>query len=278
MAHLSPSSDSQVVVTGASSGIGRQIAVELASRGFNLTLVARRLDRLEALADELGDRQKITVACIGCDLADASARADLIKSVLGADKRIVGLVNNAGFGSIGRFSEAPYERQLGQIQVNIEALVALTHGLVGPMLRQHEGAILNVASMAGFVPIPIMSVYAATKAFVISFSDALSAELHGSGVTVTCLCPNTTRETEFGQVAAQGTRPNSRIRLPRPVSQTATTVAQAGVSGMLAGHRTVIPGTMNKLTALLSRHSPRAAVLALMRRIPPETFASATRT
>src|SRR5436190_681314 len=191
MALPDPSTEHTVVVTGASAGIGTELARELASRGHGLTLVARRRDRLEELAEEL----EVPVAVEPCDLADPEERTRLI-GALGRGRPIAGVCNNAGYGTVGRFADLPLDREVGEVRLNVEALVELTGAFLPQMTDRGAGAILNVASTASYQPLPNMAVYAATKAFVRSFSEATHTELGGTGVSVTTLCPGFT-ETEF---------------------------------------------------------------------------------
>jgi short-subunit dehydrogenase len=258
-----PTPSSTVLVTGASSGIGAEIARELAARGHGLTVVARREDRLDALADELRRQHGVQIEVHAADLADAARRAELVGVLLNGPLDVVGVVNNAGFGSFGRFAEQELARESEMVRLNVDAVHELTGAFLAPMLDRAAGAILNVASTAGFQPVPNMATYAATKAFVNAFSEALHAELHGSGVSVTSLCPGPS-PTEFGEVAGAE---STLFSLPGFVYVGAPDVAQAGVDGMLEGRRSVIPGLQNRASALAGRLVPRGLLLAVARRV-----------
>ena len=193
MALPPPTNGSTILVTGASAGIGAELARGLAARGYGVTLVARREERLRALADELGSGAEVAP----CDLADAAARGAL---VAGLERQVTGVCNNAGFGSVGRFAELDAERELRLVRVNVEAVVELTRAFLPGMLEAGAGAVLNVASIAAYQPLPGFAAYAASKAFVQSFSEAVHEELAGTGVSVTCLSPGFTH-TEFEAAA-----------------------------------------------------------------------------
>ncbi len=257
MALPAPTPESTVVVTGASSGIGAELARELARRGYGVTLVARRTDRLEALAKEL----PTTTAVISCDLTDRAAREELVRRL--DDPNVVGLCNNAGHGLHGPFHEADLDRELGMVTLNVEALHHLTGALLPRLVRQGAGAILNVASTAAFQPLPGFATYAATKAFVQSFSEAVHAELGGTGVSVTCLCPGFTH-TEFGENA--GTR-EAEEALPGFLWMEAPEVARTGVDAMVAGRRSAIPGLLNRASMIGGRMTPRTVLLPLVRQV-----------
>ena len=253
MALPPPTNGSTVLVTGASAGIGAELARGLASRGYGVTLVARREERLRALADELGSGAEVAP----CDLADAAAREAL---VAGLERRVVGVCNNAGFGSVGRFAELDAERELRLVRVNVEAVVQLTHAFLPAMLEAGAGAVLNVASIAAYQPLPGFAAYAASKAFVQSFSEAVHEELAGTGVSVTCLSPGFTH-TEFGAAAG------SDGSLPGFVYGDASDVAEAGIEAMLAGRRSAIPGLANRASMLGGRVAPRSLLLPLVRQV-----------
>lgn len=263
MAFPLPRQDQTCVVTGASSGIGAAIAREFAARGYNVTLVARRGDRLATLAGELEEAHGVRAAARPCDITDAAARDALFAAIAGAGDEIAVLVNNAGRGSAGAFHEQTPDGELGQIELNVSALVALTAAVLPRMVRLGDGAILNVASTAAFQPIPRQAVYAATKAFVSSFSEAINAELHGTGVTCTTLYPGPVH-TEFfaGMEDAIG-------RAPEFVWMTAEDTAKAGVDALVRGKRGCTPGALNKVSSIGGRHSPRTVLLPLMRRFYP---------
>src|SRR3954452_3020091 len=233
MALPEPSTEHTVVVTGASSGIGAELVRELARRGHGLTLVARRRKRLEQLAKDL----EVPVTVEPCDLAAPDERKRLI-GALGRGRPIAGVCNNAGYGSVGRFADLPLERELMQIRLNVESLVELTGAVLPQMTERGWGSILNVASPASYQPLPNMAVYAATKAFVRSFGEATHAELSGTGVSVTTLCPGFT-ETEFADAAGA---PSFESQFPGFIVLDARHVARDAVNGMESGSRSVVPG------------------------------------
>ena len=262
MALPPPSGGSTALVTGASSGIGAAIAESLARRGYGLTLVARREDRLTELATQLHDAHGVRAGVIACNLAEPAERDRLAAEVgeLGLDVEV--LVNNAGFGSSGDFVDADRERQVEMVQVNCETVVDLTGRYAPPMKRQGRGAIINVASMAAFQPLPKQTTYAASKAFVLSFSEALHHELKGAGVTVSAVCPGPVR-TEFMDAAGIAGADNT----PDFIWTTSEHVAEDAVKAAEAGKRAVVPGRMMNAGAVLGRYSPRKIVLPLSHRI-----------
>jgi len=256
MALPPPTNRSTVVVTGASAGIGAELARGLASRGYGVTLVARREDRLRALAAELGPHAEVAV----CDLADAAAREALIAGL--EPQRVVGVCNNAGFGSVGRFADLDADRELQLVRVNVEAVLHLTRAFLPGMLDAGAGAVLNVASIAAFQPLPGFATYAASKAFVQSFSEAVHEELAGTGVSVTSLTPGFT-ETEFGEAAGAGEHGG----LPGFLFGGAESVAEAGIEAMLTGRRSAIPGLANRASMLGGRAAPRSLLLPIVRQL-----------
>jgi len=250
------------LITGASSGIGRELAKLFARDHYDLVLVARNSSRLAQAADELQRQFGITAKSFPLDLTADSAPQFLFDQLAREGVTIDVLVNNAGYGRLGAFAEVSAEDSLGQIQLNITALTQLTKLFLGPMLERKSGKILNVASTAGFQPGPLMAVYYATKAYVISFSEALANELHATGVSVTCLCPGVT-DTEFQKRA--GTEQTKLFRQMRPMD--AKTVARDGYRGLMKGKPLVISGFRNWLLAESLRVSPRRAVTAISRRL-----------
>jgi short-subunit dehydrogenase len=252
-----------VLVTGATSGIGAELARELGRRGHGLTLVARRRERLEAQAASLRDRFGVEVAVHDADLADDAQRAALLDAVRADGRAVVGLCNDAGVGSLGAFAELDLEHEAHIVRLNVLALHHLTGVLVREMLARRRGAILNLSSVLAFAPSPRTATYAATKAFVLSFSEALHAELLGSGVSCTALCPGPTRTAIFaasGEPRATGLGPDLLWQRPEEV-------ARAGVEGMVAGRRTVVPGVTNKLVAAGGRLVPRTLLLPVAGRL-----------
>jgi len=245
------------LITGASSGIGLDLAHLFAADGHDLILVARSEDKLRELARELEEKHRISARVIPADLEERDAPQRLFASV---HTPVDVLVNNAGFGVNGKFAETDLEKELGMIQVNITALTHLTKLFLRPMVERGRGRILNVASTAAFQPGPLMAVYYASKAYVLSFSEAIAEELRGTGVTVTALCPGPTA-TGF---AAAAHMTNSRLfKMKKPM--TSMDVAKAGYKAMQRGKRIVITGAMNKMLAQSVRISPRALVTKVTR-------------
>jgi uncharacterized protein len=247
-----PNKQTTVVITGASSGIGTELAKGLARRGFPLMLVARRRERLDELAEQVRDSDKVDVEVLPLDLSDTKARAELADRL--RTDPIAGLCNSAGFGTSGKFWELPFERESEQVALNALALTELTHAALPGMVERGAGAVLNIASIAGFQPIPYMAVYSATKAFVLTFSEAVQEELHGTGVSVTALCPGPV-PTEWAQIA-------DAERFSIPLAQTSPQeVAEQALQGMLAGKRTVVPGVVPKVVSTGGRLIPRSLLL-----------------
>jgi uncharacterized protein len=257
-----PASGQVVLVTGASSGIGAHLARQLAALGHDLVLVARRADRLESLATELREAHGVAARAVPADLADPARRRALIEDLTASGAFVAGLCNNAGFGSTGRVVELDAAREAAMVEVNASAVHQLTLAFVGAMVARRAGAILNVASIAAFQPVPGMATYAATKAFVQSFSEALHAELAGSGVSCTVLCPGPV-PTEFDAVAGQE---GADSLVPGFASIDPEEVASAAVRGMLRGRRSVVPGAATKALAAGGRHAPRSILLPVTRR------------
>ncbi len=263
-------SGSFALVTGASAGIGEAIARGLAHRKVPQLLVARSGEKLAALADELRSLSGVAVEAIVLDLASEGAAERLVAATEGAGKPIGLLVNNAAFGFYGPQEEQELERTLRMIRLNVGTLVELTHRLVAPMCARGSGYVLDVASTAAFLPVPYMAVYAATKAFVLSYSQALHEELRGRGVVVTALCPGTTR-TDFHRVA--GLAPGTSNPFP---SLSAETVAEAGLRGLERGKAIVVPNFFDSAWIFTGRFVPRtlpprigAAVFSRLRRAKP---------
>lgn len=248
------------LITGASSGIGSDLARVLAAEGHDLALVARSEGKLRELGNALAGAHKIRAHVIAADLADPSAPEVVVRRAgeLGLDVSV--LVNNAGFAAFGKFVETDLAEELRMIQVNITAVTHLTKLLVPKMLARGGGRILNLASTAAFQPGPLMAVYFATKAYVLSWSEALANELRGTGVTVTALCPGPTT-SGFQAVAHME---ESRLVRGRKLMDSMT-VARAGVNGMKRGKTVVIPGLMNKLIAQSVRLTPRKTVASIVR-------------
>jgi len=260
-----PSPDSgrrRALVTGASSGIGAAYARRLAADDWDLVLVARRAEALERLAAELRERRHVKAEALPADL---TAPADLarVEEALGEPPFEL-LVNNAGFGSVGLFHEDDVERDVRMLRLNVEAVVRLSHAALRPMVERGRGAVVNVSSGAGLVPMPFFAVYAGTKAFVSSFTESLAEELVGTGVRVQALCPGLTR-TEFQEVAQADTS-----RFPEFLWQDADEVVEASLEGLRKGRLIVIPGAKNRallaLRGSMARSATRRAVGYLGRR------------
>jgi uncharacterized protein len=251
----------RALVTGASSGIGAAFARALHARGERVVLVARRRERLEALARELGGEPAALV--LPLDLAAEGAAARLEATLESRGVAVDLLVNNAGLGHTGPFSEERSERIRTMLDVNVRAVVELTHAFLPAMRARGRGTIVNVASNAAFQPVPFLTVYAATKAFVLSFTEGLSEELRGSGVRVQALCPGIT-DTEFLDVAETGDRLLAR-RMPRLSSED---VVRASLRGLDRGRVVVVVGWPNRLLGFVSRLSPRG----LSRRVAGELY------
>jgi uncharacterized protein len=251
-----PDPSSTCLITGASSGIGEEFARQLAQRGHGVFLVARREERLSALAAEIEREHGVRAETAAVDLEDPTQWDSLPAQVAERGLTVEVLVNNAGFSTVGDVHENP-DRQLGMIRVNCEALVALTTAFLPGMVARGRGAVVNVASIAAFQPIPVQAVYAATKAFVLSFSEAVNSELKGTGVTMSVLCPGPVA-TEFFE-AAEFKR--GRDETPSFLWASAADVAKAAIEGVDKGKRTVVHGKINRATAALGQHSPRWFVL-----------------
>jgi short-subunit dehydrogenase len=247
------------VVTGASSGIGAELARELARRGNPVLAVARRRDRLQALADEASRLGWGTIHPFSADLAEPGAVKAIATQArkLRRDGLIGWVVNNAGLGAYGPFQKQDPERITQMVRVNCEAVVGLTHALLPDLLEAGAGKVLNVGSVAGFMPTSYVAVYGATKAFVLSFSEALHEELRGTGVTVTALCPGPV-STEFGEVAGTRARPR---HLPGRIS--AETCARQGIDAAERGEVVYVPGMTSRALVLTSAIIPRPWVRRL---------------
>jgi short-subunit dehydrogenase len=255
-----PRANATAVVTGASSGIGAELARGLAARGHGVTLVARREDALRKLADELSSAHGIRADVVAADLADPAARDRLAAELERLDLEVDVLVANAGFGSYGAFIAADRDREIEQIRVNGEAVVDLAARWTPGMVERGAGAVLVTASVAGFQPLPGNATYSAIKAFALTFAEALHAELRPAGVTVTALCPGPVRS---GFQAASGAEAYAD-GLPGIMFRSVEDVAAAGLKGLERGRRVVVPGAPNRIGALLGRFSPRPVVLKLM--------------
>ena len=261
-----PGPSRTAVVTGASSGIGIELARQLAGRGWHVTLVARREQILNDVAAEIraeGGEAETIVA----DLGDPASREALLAELARRGRTVAILANNAGGSTMGPIWEAEPAAELAMVRTNVEAVVHLCSALVPAMVREGSGLVINVASTAAFQPIPGQAGYAATKAFVLSYSQALHSEVGSRGVTVTALCPG---PVETGFAEAAGFDPEqARKAIPDMMWLSAADVARAAIAGAFAGKRVVIPGRANAATAFFAQHSPRKLVLALLRRQHP---------
>lgn len=245
------------VITGASMGIGLELAKLAAADGHDLVLIARSQDRLAALAAELRSAHGVSATVVPADLTDPAAPARVAEVIDAAGLAPDVLVNCAGFGSSGLYWQSDRARELGMIQVNVTAVADLTHRLLGGMVDRKRGRVLNVASTAGFVPGPKMATYYATKAFVVSFTEALAHELRGTGVTATALCPGPVA-TAFSKVAGNDQSILFKVAVDRPER-----VAMIGWKAMKRGRAVVVTGWTNQLAALGVRFSPRVVARAM---------------
>jgi uncharacterized protein len=256
-----PAPTSTAVVTGASSGIGAALARELAERGHGVTLVARREDRLRELADELAGRVRVEV--IGCDMGDSAARADLFDEIGRRGLTVDILVNNAGIGTIGSVANSSVDDEIAQVRVNVEAVIDLSTRAVQQMLPRRTGAILNVGSTAGYYPFPGQVGYAATKAFVITYTEGLRGELAGTGVSVALLNPGPVR-TEFLQKAGMDERTFADA-FPKFLWKPARDVARSGLDALDNDRGSVIPGLPSQISTRLFQFMPRRLLLPLLK-------------
>jgi uncharacterized protein len=242
------------LITGASSGIGLELAKLFAADKIDVILVARIADKLASLASEIEANYQVRTHVLPVDLAEDNAARQLVNRLTQSKLRVDFLVNNAGFGAVGNVADLTFERQASMIQVNVKALTELTRLVIPDMIQCNAGGILNLASTAAFQPGPGMAVYYATKAYVLSFSEALHEELRGTGVRVSCLAPGPTA-TGFGDDSGM-----TGSFLFRMGAMNAKTVAQAGYRGLFRNQAIVIPGVKNKLGAVSVRFFPRFAV------------------
>jgi short-subunit dehydrogenase len=259
-----PAPDSTCLITGASSGIGSELARQLAERGHGVTLVARREERLRALADEISSGHDVRVEVLACDLADTRARERLVGRVTELGLTVEVLANNAGFGSAGRFHELDLDSEIELVHTNVEAVVHLCGSYLPGMVERGRGAVLNVASTAGFQPLARQATYGASKAFVLSFTEVLHSDLTTTGVTASALCPGPVR-TEF--IDKPGFE--SADSVPDFAWMSAADVAHAAIRGLERGKRVIVPGALNRIGAVGGQHAPRGLLLSLTRKASP---------
>jgi uncharacterized protein len=249
------------LVTGASGGIGKELAIQCAADGQDVVLTARDEAALHEVAAEIEALYQVRTHVLPCDLSEAGAPARIVDRLRSQNITVDILINNAGFGVLGPFLAIDLATEIRMIELNIAAPTALTRLLAPDMVQRKRGFILNVASTAAFQPGPLMAVYYASKAYVLFLSEALSNELKGTGVSVTALCPGPTR-TEFQAVAKMGD-----VKMLRRPLMDATSVARIGYRGMKRGKSMVIPGFLNKLAAQSYRVVPRRLLASIVRRI-----------
>ena len=262
-----PAPDRTAIVTGASSGIGAELARGLASKGFGVTLIARREDRLQSLASELRSAHDIRAEVVAADMTDESARDGLVKEMADRGLTVDVLVNNAGFSTTGPVYKADVSRELALVRTDVEAVVHLCTLFLPGMVERGQGAVLNVASTAAFQPLPGQAAYGAAKAFVLSYGRAAGAELRGKGVTLTTLCPGPV-ETEFAQAA--GFDPDdAESALPKFMWVPAAEVAKAALEGLAKGKPVVIPGMSNRMAAGFAQVTPRRILLPMLAKQHP---------
>lgn len=249
------------LITGASSGIGKALAENFAKDGYNLVLAARGVARMQSLANDLQQRYKITATVIGADLQTNDGAAKLHADITARNITIDALVNNAGYGTFGEFKDSALAPELAMMQLNMNTVVVLTR-LFLPDLIASRGKIMNTASTAAFQPGPYLAVYYATKAFVLSFSEAIGAELDGTGVTVTALCPGPTASGFQDKADMHASALVKGKKLP-----TSAEVAAAGYRAMQRGQRVFVPGFMNWVMAQSVRFTPRNIVTAMVKQM-----------
>jgi len=251
--------DGYALVTGASSGIGYELAKVLAKDGKNVVITARRRDRLEELKAEIENSYGTSVRVLVKDLSDPKAPQEIFSELEKASVNIDVLVNNAGYGIYGMFSETDLQEELDMIQVNAISLIHLTKLFLKKMLENGSGSILNVASLCAFIPAPLESIYCSTKSYVLHFSEALANELQGTGVSVSCLCPGLAK-TEFHKRAHM-----EHTKVANRKMMDAAAVAEAGYKALKKGKVTYIPGLEYKFAPLLARVAPRSVVTRIVR-------------
>jgi short-subunit dehydrogenase len=255
------------LITGGSGGIGYELALQFAADGYQVVLVARNSQRLQQVASEITGKYKVPVHIIKIDLSEMVATQRLFEEVQTLGIQIDVLVNNAGFGVYGSYLETNGETELRMIDLNMRTLTDLIKRFVPDMVRRGTGGILNVASTGAFQPGPLMSVYFATKAYVLSYTEALANELKGTGVVVSVLCPGMTKTEFFVTPAFSDQKQTVNLRRVERMMMDASDVAAIGYRGFKKGKRVIISGFLNKLMAISSKISPRGLVLAISRKL-----------
>lgn len=253
-----------ILITGASSGIGYEMALQLAAKGYNLILVARRVEKLKRIQRELTTAYGVGIHFFGKDLSDTKQAFELYYDIQMQGFKVSHLVNNAGFGIYGKFIETSLEEELEMIQLNISSLVILTKLFAQDMVEREEGRIMNVASLLSFIPFPYYSIYSATKSFVLDFTETIAAELTGTGVVVTALCPGTV-ETPFHTSAMRKTNAMFANK-PMPAS----TVAKSGIELLLHGKGKKIVGFNNWFISNLPRITPDKIMMKIKKHLASE--------
>lgn len=252
---------SYILITGASTGIGAEMAKQLAEKNYNLILVARSKDKLEKLKEELITKYKIEALVITADLSQINAAQQLYNEVKSQQLEVTHLVNNAGFGEYGHFIETSLELELNMIQVNVTSLVILTKLFAQDMVKKGAGRIMNVASIVSFIPLPYYSIYSSTKSFVLVFSETIAAELEGTGVVVTALCPGAV-ETPFHTPKMRQT---TGMKLNQPIS--VNQLVKEGVKLLLNGKGKKIVGLLNWITSKLPQIMPDTWMMKIKKQI-----------
>jgi short-subunit dehydrogenase len=258
-----PTPGRAAVITGASSGIGYELAREFTRRGYQVVLVARRADRLSELAAELGDSAFV----VPVDLSQRAERATLADQIAGLGLTVDVLVNNAGLSTLGTVARSDPDAELNLVEVDVAAVVDLCSRFVPGMVARGTGAVLNVASVGAFAPVPGQAGYGAAKAFVLSYTHALRGELAGTGVTAAALCPG---PVDTGFLAAAGSsKEEAESMLPKFLWESAADVAKAAVDGLAAGKAVIVPGAANRVLAAVSHLTPRRLLVGLLARSHP---------
>jgi len=247
-----------VLITGASSGIGYQFALILAEKGYDLIITARNTEKLIELKERIISENKVNVTVIPKDLSSINSAKELYSDIKKQNQKVTILINNAGFGDYNEFIKTDIEKQLEMVQLNISSLITLTRLFINDMQIANYGKILNVSSILAFFPMPLFSVYAATKSFVLSFSEALNEELKPTNISVTCLCPGPTKSNFTQNSEMDKSRAYKNLKQAESKE-----VARLGIKAMLKGKRTVIYGFGNKLLVFSTRLGTRGLVLKI---------------